>query len=119
LANQHWRVVVVEMLSAMARDLFLANRELLLKELSDRNVELVTNARVSQVDLHQIAVSTTEGDRLFDYDLLVLTIGRRPVDELVDIARKLVKDVYVIGDCHSPRKIKDAIWEAFKLGRIA
>lgn len=119
LANQHWRVTVLEMLSSMAVDLFSANREMLLKELSDRSVELVTNATVKRVNSGEVLVNTEDGDKSFACDLLVLAIGRSPVAQLVDIAKRLVKDVYVIGDCRSPRKIKDAIWDAFKLGRIA
>jgi 2-enoate reductase len=118
LADQHWRVTVLEMLSGMAADLFSANREMLLKELTDRNVELVTNATVERVNSGEVVAAVEAGHKAFSYDLLVLSIGRSPVNELDDIAKRLVKDVYVIGDCRSPRKIKDAIWDAFKLSRI-
>jgi NADH dehydrogenase FAD-containing subunit len=79
---------------------------------------LITNARVKRVKSGQVVVYNEEGDKTFAYDLLVLCIGRSPVNALADIAKRLVKDVYVIGDSRSPRKIKDAIWEAFKLGRV-
>ena len=118
LADQHWRVTVLETLSSMAIDLFSANREMLLKELTDRNVELVTNAKVERVASGEVAAVVEAGHQAFTYDLLVVSIGRSPVNELADIAKKLLKEVYVIGDCWSPRKIKDAIWDAFKLGRI-
>jgi 2-enoate reductase len=108
----------LEMLSGMAADLFSANREMLLKELTDRNVELVTNATVERVNSGEVVAAVEAGHKAFSYDLLVLSIGRSPVNELDDIAKRLVKDVYVIGDCRSPRKIKDAIWDAFKLSRI-
>ena len=109
---------MLETLSSMAIDLFSANREMLLKELTDRNVELVTNAKVERVASGEVAAVVEAGHQAFTYDLLVVSIGRSPVNELADIAKKLLKEVYVIGDCWSPRKIKDAIWDAFKLGRI-
>jgi 2-enoate reductase len=118
LADQHWQVTVLEMLPGMAAGLFSPNREMLLKELTDRNVELITNTTVKRVESGQVVATNEEGDKAFVYDLLVLSIGRSPVNELADIAKSLVKDVYVVGDCRSPRNIKDAIWEAFKLGRI-
>jgi 2-enoate reductase len=117
LADQRWEVTVLEMLSGMAADLFLANREMLLKELTDRNVGMVTNATVERVNSREVVAAVGGGHKAFGYDLLVLCIGRSTVNELAEIVKSLVKDVYIIGDCLSPRKIKDAIWEAFKLGR--
>jgi len=118
LADQRWQVTVLEMRSGMAVDLFSANQEMLLKELTDRNVELVTNAKVERVTSREVVVAVEAGYKAFTYDLLVLSIGRSSVIEVADAAKKLAKDVFVIGDCRSPRKIKNAIWEAFKLGRI-
>ncbi len=45
-------------------------------------------------------------------------VGRQPVDHLAVPAEILVDEAYLIGDSRSPRKIKDAIWEAFKWARI-
>jgi 2-enoate reductase len=118
LGDQGWQITVLEMLSGMAADLSPPNREMLLKELTDRNVELVTNAEVERVNSKEVVAAVEAGHKTFGYDLLVLSIGRSSVRELADLAKRLVKDVYIIGDCKSPRKIKDAMWEAFKLGRI-
>jgi hypothetical protein len=65
----------------------------------------------------KVLISTPDGNRAFETDLIVLAIGRQPVNHLMDIAGRLVEEVYFVGDCVSPRKIKDAIWEAFKKAR--
>jgi hypothetical protein len=62
-----------------------------------------------------VLVDTPGGEKRFAADLLVLCTGRQPVNGLVQAARELVKEIYVVGDCIAPRKIKDAVWEAFKL----
>jgi len=118
LADQNFQVTVLEMRSGMAADLFSANREMLLQELERRNVQLVTNAKVERVTSEEVVTAVGADHKTFGYDLLVLCIGRSAVDKLAEAARRLVKEVYVIGDCRSPRKIKHAIWEAFKWSRI-
>jgi hypothetical protein len=45
-------------------------------------------------------------------------MGRQPVNHLAALAEDITDEVYVIGDSRSPRKIKDAMWEAFKRARI-
>jgi len=62
-----------------------------------------------------VLVDTPEGEKRFAADLLILCTGRQPVNGLVQAVRELVKEVYVIGDSVAPRKIKDAVWEAYKL----
>ena len=51
-------------------------------------------------------------------EAIVLAIGRRAENSLAQAAREAADDVYVIGDSLAPRKIKDAIWEAYKTGRV-
>ncbi|MCG6534976.1 MAG: FAD-dependent oxidoreductase, partial [Syntrophales bacterium LBB04] len=115
LAQKGWSVVLVEMLDAVATDLFEANRMMLLELLKQHRVSVITNARVREVMPTDVLVNTSLGEKRFDADLLVLCIGRQSVNGLAEAARELVKDVYVVGDSMAPRKIKDAVWEAFKL----
>ena len=51
--------------------------------------------------------------------MIVLVVGRKAVNDLVNIAGGLVEKVYAIGDGVSPRRTKDAIWEVLKQARIA
>lgn len=117
LAKGNWSVVVIEMLPMAASDLFLANREMLLKLLKEYGAEVLTQTKVKNVTPQKVSVTTPSGDRSLESDVVVLAIGRQPQNDLVEIANGLVGEVYVIGDSLSPRKIKDAIWEAFKRAR--
>jgi NADPH-dependent 2,4-dienoyl-CoA reductase/sulfur reductase-like enzyme len=106
------------MLPAAATDLFKANREMLLELMKKHGIRLLTETKVNRVVPGEAVAMTPHGEHRFPWDLLVLAVGSRSVNNLSEIALKLVKDVYTIGDSLSPRKIKDAVWEAFKQARL-
>jgi 2-enoate reductase len=117
LAKKKVSVLVAEMLPRVASDLFEANRRMLLELLKENGVEILIQARVKRVTPGKIFVSAPEGEKEFTADLIVLAVGRQPVNHFVNIAERFVDELYFIGDCVSPGKIKDAIWEAFKQAR--
>jgi pyruvate/2-oxoglutarate dehydrogenase complex dihydrolipoamide dehydrogenase (E3) component len=118
LSKKKWSVVIAEMLPNVASDLFEANREMLLELLKEYKVSLLIQTKIKKVTPEKIFVSTSRGEETFTTDLLVLAVGRQPINQLAKIAERLVEKVYLVGDCVSPRKIKDAIWEAFKQARM-
>jgi 2-enoate reductase len=115
LARKGCSVTVLEMSLAVATDLHEANREMLLQLLEQYNVKVLTGVMVEEAEPQAAICRTSDGPKRFGADLLVLAAGRRPVRDLAECTRKLAKEVYVVGDCVTPRKIKDAVWEAFKL----
>jgi 2-enoate reductase len=118
LTQKNWSAVVAEMLPTAAADLFRANQEMLLDMIKESGVELLTQATVRKIEPGKVFVRTDTGESELLSDLIVLAVGRQPVNQLAAIAKGLVDEVYVIGDSLSPRKIKDAMWEAFKLARL-
>jgi 2-enoate reductase len=119
LAQHGWSVTLLEMLDAVATDLFEANRVMLLELLKQHGVSVLTGRAVRKVTSTTVVTSALHGEEMFSADLVVLATGRRPVNGLAKAAQKLVKETYTIGDCVTPRKIKDAMWEAFKLAITA
>jgi NADH dehydrogenase FAD-containing subunit len=101
-----------------ASDLFRANQEMLLEMMKETGVELWTQAKVTKVEPGKVFLETPMGRKEILADLIVLAVGRQPVNDLAVPAENHVDEVYLIGDSRSPRKIKDAMWEAFKRARI-
>jgi 2-enoate reductase len=118
LAQKKWSVFVAEMLPVAASDLFRANQEMLLEMMKETGVELWTQAKVTKVEPGKVFLETPMGRKEILADLIVLAVGRQPVNDLAVPAENHVDEVYLIGDSRSPRKIKDAMWEAFKRARI-
>jgi 2-enoate reductase len=118
LAKREQSVLLIEMLPSLASDLFLANQQMLIDLLKEYKVHILLQTRVKKVMTGKVVVDTQDGEKMFTTDQIVLAVGRQPVNTLVETAEGLVEDVYVVGDCVSPRKIKDAIWESFKQARL-
>jgi 2-enoate reductase len=118
LAQKGWSVVVLEMVRDVAADLHEANREMLIDMLRQHSVKVFTGTQVEEVESGTVICGTSEGPRRFSAELLVLAVGRQPVRDLMTEIQAVVKEWYVVGDCVEPRKIKDAIWEAFKLANV-
>jgi hypothetical protein len=55
---------------------------------------------------------------MLETDHIVLAVGRRAENQLLEEMKDLVPEIIVVGDCLSPRKVKDAIWESFKTARV-
>jgi len=118
LAQKGWSVVVAEMLSSAASDLFEANRTMLLALLKEDGVEVWTETKVTRGHLCKVYVEAHEGQREFQTDVIILATGRKAVTDLTELSKDLVDEAVTIGDCNSPRRIKNAIWEAYKIGII-
>jgi 2-enoate reductase len=118
LAQKGWPVVVLEMARDVAADLHEANREMLIDLLRQHSVKVFAGTHVEEVEPGAVICGTSEGPRIFPTELLVLAVGRQPVRDLLPEIQEVVKELYVVGDCVAPRKIKDAIWEAFKLANV-
>ncbi len=118
LAQKGWSAVVVERLASVAVDLLAPNRVMLLDLLEKHKVKVLTLSEVKEIAPPTVLVSTPLGEERFAADLFVLCVGRKPANGVVQAAQGFAKETYLIGDCVAPRKIKDAIWEAFKLAVV-
>ncbi len=118
LAQKGCAVTIVEMLPDVASDLFEANQHMLKELLSEHGVEIFTRTKVTRISPKSVSVSTEAGPRELQAEVIVSALGSKPVDSLHEKARALADEVHVIGDCRSARRVKEAIWEAFKTARI-
>ena len=118
LAREGREVNIVEMLPRLAGDLFMANRGMLLEELDRCGVRIFTGAKVIGLAPGRVRVANEQEEAVLKAEAIVLAIGRRADNALAGAARETADEVYLIGDCLSPRKIKDAIWEAYKTARV-
>jgi pyruvate/2-oxoglutarate dehydrogenase complex dihydrolipoamide dehydrogenase (E3) component len=115
LAYKGYSVTVLEMAGQVSADLHEANKEMLLELLRQHKVEVRTGMKVEEMTRETVICSAKGGSESFSADFVVLAVGRQPVRDLFDSVRNIAKEVYMVGDCVEPGKIKDAIWEAFKL----
>ena len=119
LARKGNRVIIVEVLEEVARDMYTANRMHLLQLLGDEQVDIITEANVLEVNDTGIIIADRSGrERQLPVDTVVLSSGLKADNQLHEELRGKVPELHAIGDCVEPRKVKDAMWEGFRTARL-
>jgi 2,4-dienoyl-CoA reductase-like NADH-dependent reductase (Old Yellow Enzyme family)/thioredoxin reductase len=118
LASLGKKVAVVEMMGGLALDLENRSRVALLHLLKERRVSTFLNWRLEKIEEGRVLLSDRDRNRKeLGTDSVILALGLRPNQDLVEPLRKNFAEVQVIGDCLEPRKIYQAVHEGAFAGR--
>ena len=119
LASLGKKVVVVEMMGGLALDLENRSRAALLHLLKERGVSTLLNWRVERIEEGRVLLSDRNRNRKeVGTDSVILALGLKPNQDLLEPLRNNFPEVQVIGDCLEPRKIYQAVHEGAFAGRI-
>lgn len=115
LAQNGHEVTIVEMMDGVARDMLFLNRISLMRDLAANNVTILTDTRVTEVVDDGIIVQGPDGVQQRDCDTVVASFGVLPATALAESLARYGDKVHPVGDCVQPRKVGDAINEAYRL----
>jgi 2,4-dienoyl-CoA reductase-like NADH-dependent reductase (Old Yellow Enzyme family)/NADPH-dependent 2,4-dienoyl-CoA reductase/sulfur reductase-like enzyme len=119
LASQGRKVTVIEMLPDVILDLEARARVALLQLLKEKKVEVRLNVRLEEIGPRKIRVADRNWQQSeIPVDSVVLALGLRSNQELLEPLKKNFAEVHVIGDCLEPRKIYQAVHEGAFVGRL-
>ncbi|AFH48841.1 NADPH-dependent 2,4-dienoyl-CoA reductase [Ignavibacterium album JCM 16511] len=103
------KVVIIEMLEDIARDMEMVTRKLNLMKLKKASVQIFTNSKVTRIDANKIYFIQTNGtdkeQKIDGVDVFVVATGMKPNKDLIDKLEGKIP-YYVIGDAD---KIGDAV----------
>ncbi len=118
LAKRGKDVTIIEILpKLLSGEVSEVNRMMLLDMLSFYNVKIKVNSEVLEIgdgEVHVINKGSGERSKI-EFDTVVLACGFKPNREVYDLLANKVKRIYLIGDSKRPRRVKDAVWEAFQI----
>ena len=118
LAEYGCSITAVEMLPKIGRGLEAMTKKILLQRLEDRNVQIMTETRLSTIEDDGVMVVDKDGMKLFvEAEKVIIAIGTRPRNTLYNKIKSLGYEIYQIGDCLEPRTVKVAIYESAVIGR--
>lgn len=115
LAEAGHEVTIVEMMDDIARDMLFLNRTSLVRALDQYKVRVLTSHRVIQVTDTGVVVRGPESDLTLECDTVVAAFGVRPATGLAEQLAARGIAIHPVGDCTEPRKVGDAINDAFEL----
>jgi 2,4-dienoyl-CoA reductase-like NADH-dependent reductase (Old Yellow Enzyme family)/NADPH-dependent 2,4-dienoyl-CoA reductase/sulfur reductase-like enzyme len=119
LAGRENSVTIIEMLPAIAADMELLHKKVLVDSLKEEKVVFLTERRLIHVTDKVIVVENckTRERETIEADVLVLALGMQSRSTLATALEDQVSELYVIGDCVEPRRFMEAVYEGSLSGR--
>lgn len=120
LAGQGKKVTIIEMLKELAMDMEPITRfDLLAEVLPKAGIQSITGRVIAEFSEKGVTVLDPSGRKsLVEADNVVIALGAKSVNSLEDKVRKMVPEVYVIGDAKEPRQIINATFEGASVARL-
>ena len=113
-------VSIVESERNLASDMFVTARLVIFKLLSEANVKIITEVNVLEITDGGAPIKDRNNKKnSLLADTIVVVVGFLSDDKgLVRALRDQVPEIYSIGDCVTPRKVINAVWEGFHTARM-
>jgi 2-enoate reductase len=114
LSRQGKKVVVIEALGSVARDMQNSNRKMLLDLLKREGVAIFVNTSVLEIGEDGVAtVDKNFAQKTHRCDTVALALGMKPERDLYKSLVREMPEVYAIGDCVEPRRIQQATFNGY------
>jgi 2,4-dienoyl-CoA reductase-like NADH-dependent reductase (Old Yellow Enzyme family)/thioredoxin reductase len=109
LAYRKVKVHIIEMMDAIAKDIGATYIGHLFKLLNEYGVEQHVNAKVVEIKEDMIVLE----DQEIKVDNVIIATGYKSNNSIIEDIKDRFKEVYVVGDANSPRRILDSVKEGF------
>ncbi len=116
LSEKGKEVTIIEMLGKVGLDMERTIRWTLLKRLKTKNVKILTNTKAIAIEKDGVTVRYGESEKKILAETIVLAVGMVPNGRLYEKLKDKFEDVYAVGDCVKPQRVRQAIATAFKTG---
>lgn len=88
----------------------------LIDQLEEHGVTFLTDTKLEEITDNGAIVSDNKWNRIeISVDNVILSLGFKPRTDVVNEFEGLIADFHVIGDCHKPRTIKEAVHDGFNV----
>ena len=112
LASMGNKVTIIEMLPEIAMSMEPISKSYLLKELSDLNVKIYTNSKLTSIENKKAKFEKDGKINFIDFDNFVVAFGGKPREFNYDLGVL----TYYIGDARKVSKIVEAVRDGYSIG---
>jgi NADPH-dependent 2,4-dienoyl-CoA reductase/sulfur reductase-like enzyme len=111
-------ITIVEMREAIAFDMELLFRQMLIARLREFGVKMVPNFLVQEVTATEVIGRDAKNKRIkkMQADCVVIALGTESIGFLVETIKQAGIKVHIIGDAHEPRGIAEAVRDGYLAG---
>lgn len=118
LAQSGKKVTLVEILNELMADEITNAKIPLVKIMEDLQIDVLLGTKVDYIRDDEVIVMGKHGIREIPADNVVLALGVKAAKSEVMALEAKCSNVFVIGDCITPGRIRDAIREGDHVGRL-
>ena len=115
LKSGEHEISIVEESGRLGRDVSPFYLWRYMKLFRERGVAIMTRATLSGLDGGRAFVTSAKEDRTVEVDDIVVTV-RRDREDLRVLFEGSASEVFLLGDARRPRRLHNAIHEAFRMG---
>lgn len=111
LAMKGKKVIVIEMMDALARDGNFRGREALMQEI-DKYPNFIAMLKTKAIEIKEkavVVINDKGAESLVPADSVIIAVGRTPLNSEAEVMREWAPEFSVVGDCLRSGKIFDAI----------
>ena len=87
-------------------------------KIKENSLEIVAGTKAKEIRADGVLCDTSDGEKLFPADTVVLALGVKPLWEEVDALSSFAGEFYQAGDCREPRSIIAATGEAWTMANL-
>lgn len=110
-------VILIGKGSEVAPGAEILNKHLMMEALVEKKVNIINNAAIKEILPDGVRFEINEEiQEIHNLDTIIVALGYKPNNQLVEVVETKGIPVCVAGDCVRPRRIAEAIHEAFKAG---
>ncbi len=115
LASEGKRVTVLEMLPRIGMDIGPTERFIMLSSLREKGVSLQVNTQATGISAAGVESACEGVTRLFEADTVIIAAGMQSDNGLAAALAGKLPGVYSIGDCVQPKRIGEAVKDAYRV----
>lgn len=114
LVEKGKKVTIIEMLENIAQDVDLWNRWVLLDRLKEQGIGMETGVKAEKITEEGVFAEKDGESVLFKADTVIAAVGAKADNTLAEELQQVFPDLIQIGDCSTPRRVKQAVEEGFQ-----
>jgi 2,4-dienoyl-CoA reductase-like NADH-dependent reductase (Old Yellow Enzyme family)/thioredoxin reductase len=115
LASKGKKVTIVELLPRIARDVGITNRRAMRERIQEAGINVLVSAKTTEISETGITVEAGGETQRIEADTVVISVGLKPNNSLVESLAGKVPGLHIIGECREAGKILGAIHDAWQV----
>ena len=116
LAERYKDIIVLEMLEKIGSDIGPTLRPHILERLKAAGIQIEVGIKITEITEKGIMGLRNGSSEFFNTGTIVIAVGMKSESQLAEYLKATVPEIYLVGDCVEPRRIREAIAEGYSAG---